>query len=200
MKRRTYFCGACLLILGLLAGCEERKSSSASSSTKPDSVGVVPDSTLYGRLGEGTGMSTLEFITDCNDTLILNKMSEYTGEYGEILGTITNYTDRFGIVTSDNNQSVRVAVNVNQLAQTWRSAADRQTGFQLNENGKASPLSPISQKCSAWQLYNGKLLFYKTIISEYGEEARTDTTEILLLDTDSLMLRDNNNQIHKYYH
>lgn len=199
MKKSAFLYGSFLSMLALLAGCEERKSPQSVQTVKPDSVWVEPDSTLYGRLGEGTGMSCLEFITDNNDTLVLNKMSEYTGEYGEIQGTIENYTDRFGIVTADNNQSVRVAVNISQLAQTWKSVKDGRNGFRLDGNGAVVPLSATSQKCNAWQLRNGKLLFYKTIMGEYGEEVRTDTTKILMLDTDSLILRDNNNQIHKYY-
>lgn len=200
MRKRTALYSVVGLALAALAGCEERKSTPVEPVAEKDSVYTVPDSTLYGRLGEGTAMSCLEFITEDGDTLMLNKMSEYTGRYGEILGTIENYTDRFGITTTDNNESVGTAINVTQLAQTWKSVENRENGFRLDEGGKASPLSDASQQYSAWQLHNGRLLLYAKVMGEYGEEMRTDTATILCLDMDSLILRDRNNQVHKYHH
>ncbi len=191
--------GIALLFLHLFSGCEEQKKAPVVPTVERDSVITLPDSTLYGRLGEGTGMSCLEFITENGDTLVLNKMSEYTGEYGNILGTIENYTDRFGIVTADNNQCVHVAVNINQLAQRWKSVENKKDGFQLNEDGTASPLSQTSPQYTAWRLYNGRLLLNVKVMGEYGEEIRTDSTTIVSLDPNTLVIRDHNNQIFKYY-
>lgn len=200
MMKRLSIGWAALTLLAVLFGCEPpNRRASAPVETGDSVTAPLPDSTLYGHLGESTAMSCLEFITDEGDTLMLNKRSEYTGLYGEILGTVENYTDRFGIVVTDNRQSVGVAINLTQLAHTWHSAEQEGKGFCLKEGGHAEPLTPESPKCSGWRLYNGRLLFYRQVMGEYGEETRTDTTRILLLDTDSLVLWDRNNTLHRYY-
>ena len=116
----------------LLAGCTGGQQSK-DYMEENDSVTVYPpDTAFYGHLGEGTGMSSLELITDDGDTLALNKTNEKTGEPGRILGEIANYTDQYAITTCDDNQSVNVALNINQLAQRkWQSDTDKQHGFQL---------------------------------------------------------------------
>ena len=126
----------------LLAGCTGGQQSK-DYMEENDSVTVYPpDTAFYGHLGEGTGMSSLELITDDGDTLALNKTNEKTGEPGRILGEIANYTDQYAITTCDDNQSVNVALNINQLAQRkWQSDTDKQHGFQLEMNGKARSLA-----------------------------------------------------------
>ena len=80
---------------------------------------TMPDSALWGHLGEGTGMSVLQFITDSGDTLYLNKESEYTGHLGTIYGSIRNYTDRFCITTTDNGETLLKAINVTEMQELW---------------------------------------------------------------------------------
>ena len=80
---------------------------------------TMPDSALWGHLGEGTGMSVLQFITDSGDTLYLNKESEYTGHLGTIYVSIRNYTDRFCITTTDNGETLLKAINVTEMQELW---------------------------------------------------------------------------------
>ena len=92
-----------------------------STGTKIDTLLVItmPEDALWGRFGEGTGMSVIQFITDNGDTLYINKESEITGRAGTIYGGIRNYTDRFCITTTDGGTTLLKAVNVTELQETW---------------------------------------------------------------------------------
>lgn len=80
---------------------------------------TMPKSAIWGHLGEATGMSVIEFITDDGDTLYLRKESEITGRSGIIYGSIRNYTDRFCITTTDGGETLLKAVNVSQMQELW---------------------------------------------------------------------------------
>lgn len=79
----------------------------------------MPEDALWGHLGERTGMSVLEFITDKGDTLYINKESEITGKPGIIYGSIRNYTDRFCLTTTDGGETLVKAVNVTEMQELW---------------------------------------------------------------------------------
>lgn len=87
---------------------------------------TMPDSALWGHLGEGTGMSVLEFVTDAGDTLYINKESETSGNLGIIYGSIRNYTDRFCITTTDDGNALIKAVNVTEMQELWSEDAHRE--------------------------------------------------------------------------
>ena len=172
----------------LLAGCTGGQQSK-DYMEENDSVTVYPpDTAFYGHLGEGTGMSSLELITDDGDTLALNKTNEKTGEPGRILGEIANYTDQYAITTCDDNQSVNVALNINQL------------GFQLEMNGKARSLATGPYKYNQWSLYNCKLILLRESEGVHGAETRNDTLDILKLTPDSLVLQSNRKNIPEKFH
>lgn len=87
---------------------------------------TMPENAIWGHLGEGTGMSVLEFITDAGDTLYINKESDITGHIGIIYGSIRNYTDRFCITTTDGGESLLKAVNVTEMQEMWSDDAHTQ--------------------------------------------------------------------------
>lgn len=122
--KRTYII-ICLLLLVLLNACQGEKGGSVSPVSDTESnadtllVLTVPDSALWGHLGEGTGMSVIEFITEDGDTMLLAKDSETTGKSAIIRGEIRNYTDRFCITTTDNGETLKEAINVTQLQEMW---------------------------------------------------------------------------------
>lgn len=87
---------------------------------------TMPENAIWGHLGEGTGMSVLEFITDAGDTLYINKESDITGHIGIIYGSIRNYTDRFCITTTDGGESLLKAVNVTEMQEIWSDDAHTQ--------------------------------------------------------------------------
>ena len=84
----------------------------------------MPDNCIWGHMGEDTGMSVLEFITDDGDTLYINKTNDRTGEDGIIQGSIRNYTDRFCITVADDSTNLIKAVNVTELQEIWAENKD----------------------------------------------------------------------------
>ncbi len=162
-----------------------------------------PDTAFYGHLGEGTGMSSLELVTDGGDTLALNKTNEKTGATGRIVGEIANYTDRYAVTTCDEGRSVSVALNVSQIAQRkWQSDTDGENGFLLEADGKTSPLSGTSCKYARWKLHNCKLVLSREGggASGNGSGDGNDTLEILKLTPDSLTLKHVRTNIPEKFH
>lgn len=127
MKKKTII--SALLALSLLGACTGGKTETSATEQEIQHsdadtllVLVVPDSAIWGHLGEGTGMSVVEFITDEGDTLQLEKDSETTGKSAVIRGEIRNYTDRFCITTMDNGETLKEAINVTQMQEMWGNA------------------------------------------------------------------------------
>ena len=178
----------CILSI-LLSGCFHKQAENKQNENECDSTIILPaDNAVYGHLGEGTGMSVLEFITNDGDTLALTKTNEETDEDGIILGEIANYTDQYAVVTANNNQSVAIAINISQLAKSWQSTANKGKGITLMIDGKAQAL-PGSDSCQydRWRLYNCNLILENT--RETDLKAKCDTLEIISLTLDSLTLR-----------
>lgn len=176
-----------------LASCIDKGKQGNSYMEEQDpamAAGNIPDTAFYGHLGEGTGMSCLQLVTDGGDTLILNKTDEKSGADGLILGEIANYTDRFSITTCDDNQSVSVALNVTQLAKEWRSKDEKDHGFSLMAEGRAKALPEGKYKYNRWGLCNCHLVLLKENEGAHGAETAADTLRILSLAPDSLVLQD----------
>ena len=167
-----------------------------------DSVVAYPaDSAIYGHLGEETGMSCIQLITENGDSLTLNKTDENTGEDGLILGEIANYTDRYAVIVTPDSQSIKTALNVNQLVSNWKSVTDPVGGFRLFLNGKVKTINEQAGfKYNKWELYNCKLVLLTEINGQHGAETRNDTLEILSLTLDSLTVRHSRDmKIEKFY-
>lgn len=184
--RKTWICLWCSMAvtISFLLACTGGKQNSCEENVKDSIAEALPDTAFYGHLGEGTGMSCLELVTDGGDTLVLNKTDERTGTLGRILGEIANYTDRYAITTCDDNQSVSVALNISQLLQkNWQSDVDGQSGFRLEADGKAYPISE-KQMYKEWSLYNCNL-----VLTQKDESMKSDTLTVLELSPDSLVLQ-----------
>lgn len=173
-----------------LAGCMGNRDK-GNDYMEEDSIRIsnVPDTAFYGHLGDGTGMSCLQLVTNEGDTLVLNKTDEKSGEDGRILGEIANYTDQFAITTRDDNQSISVALNINQLAQSWQSQTDSLHGFSLLPDGKAKAIKNKQYKYNRWDLCNCHLILLRESVGAHGAETRHDTLQILCLTPDSLVLQ-----------
>lgn len=176
-------------ILSFVLGCTGGQQSNDYMETDDSSMIQMPDTALYGHLGEGTGMSCLELITGKGDTIVLNKTDEGSGEYGLILGAIANYTDSFTIVTRNDNQSIKIALNINGLQQKWQSKSDRKKGFHLKSDGTAKALSQGQYKYNKWTLCNCQLIMLRESNGIHGSETRNDTLDILALTSDTLVLQ-----------
>lgn len=116
---------------GRTEGSTNASDNTQTVTSRPDTLLVItmPEDALWGHLGERTGMSILEFITDSGDTLYINKESEITGHMGIIYGSIRNYTDRFCITTTDQGESLLKAVNVTEMQELWSDAAHNESNF-----------------------------------------------------------------------
>lgn len=134
MKRIAYIFAAIMCGLYMISCTPASKHEAASSKETPvsgtDAIDTdtlllitMPKDALWGHLGEATGMSVIEFITDGGDTLYLKKESELTGRSGIIYGSIRNYTDRFCITTTDGGETLLKAVNVSQMQELWAERA-----------------------------------------------------------------------------
>ena len=86
------------LAMVALIGCIENGGKASNYMEEEDSVcmSCEPDTAFYGHLGDGTGMSCLQLVTNEGDTLLLNNTDEQSCQDGLILGEIANYTDLFG--------------------------------------------------------------------------------------------------------
>ncbi len=188
-KSPVQFLVAVGLAAGCLSGCTGGQQSHEYMESGDTTAVQLPDTAFYGHLGEGTGMSCLQLVTDGGDTLVLNKADEKTGGYGIILGEIANYTDRFAITTTDDCRNVRVAVNVSQLMGGWQSVADSKRGIRLAPDGKAKALSAGQYKYNRWSLYNCMLVLLEEEQGAHEAETRSDTLEVLKLSPDTLVLQ-----------
>lgn len=113
------FTGLCtLLLIGLLAtSCGGKKTSQEETgSTDSLSAGTqLPaetDSTIFGTSGN-FGMSTFSMVTEKGDTLDVTRTAE-DGTDGEIYGDL-NEGERYAMTTRDNNEALRVLINLTQL-------------------------------------------------------------------------------------
>ncbi len=130
MKRIAYIFTAIVCALYMIScnPASEHKDVSPAETPSPDIdvndtdtllLITMPKDALWGHLGEATGMSVIEFITDDGDTLYLRKESEITGHSAIIYGSIRNYTDRFCLTTTDGGETLLKAVNVSQMQELW---------------------------------------------------------------------------------
>ena len=185
MKKQTLF--LCLWAL-VLTGCKKKPAEQMETPEPTPQVTIVPDSTLWGHLGEDTGMSALQFITDQGDTMEIYRTSPYSGEDGKLVGEVRNYTDRFALTLCEDNGTLLTAINATQLAQHWQTAEGT---IQLRTNGT---IESQGLPYNGWKLWNGHLLFATEVRQEYGISTRIDTMDIITLDDDSLIVRNPINQ------
>ena len=111
-----------------LAACNKHEQSGVVPSDEKDSISVVhdsllvvvaPDDAIWGHLGEGTAMSSVEFVTEAGDTLYLSKSDELSGREATILGSLRNFTDRFCIVVNADTSALVKAINVTEMQEIW---------------------------------------------------------------------------------
>lgn len=192
MKKARYLIA--ILVLGTLVGCKPTQKAAPQEEVQEDTVEValVPDSTLWGHLGEDTGMSTLQFITDRGDTLEIYRTNQYTGEDGQLMGEIRNLKDQFAVTLAADGESLLTAINASQLMRKWQAEKGE---MQMEKDGS---ITSQDLPYRAWQLWNGRIMLTSTQQLEYGTANRVDTMEIVTLNRDSLILRNRLNQLIKF--
>jgi hypothetical protein len=192
MKKTRYLIA--ILVLGTLVGCKPTQKADPQEEVQEDTVEValVPDSTLWGHLGEDTGMSTLQFITDRGDTLEIYRTNQYTGEDGQLMGEIRNLKDQYAVTLAADGESLLTAINASQLMRKWQAEKGE---MQIEKDGS---ITSQDLPYRAWQLWNGRIMLTSTQQLEYGTANRVDTMEIVTLNRDSLILRNRLNQLIKF--
>ncbi|MCM1108788.1 MAG: hypothetical protein NC388_07010 [Clostridium sp.] len=199
MRRLTLWIVA-LALMGL-SGCHRQKKN-AGTEIIPDSLPTTQTSVIYGHLGEGTGMSVWELITDSGDTILLNKTDEINGTYGMILGCITNYTDSYAVETDDSLTCVKVAVNLSQLATTWTDNTLDGDTISLHTDGRTETCGTNIPSYTSWSLTGDRLLLHRTVAVSEPRMATTatDTMRILSLCTDSMQISIDETTVKTLYH
>lgn len=163
----------------LTAGCND-KNSNGNQDAGCDSVIVetVADSSLYGVLGDGTAMSSLQLITDVGDTmeLVLASVdSDMTVVYGGLLAG-----DRVAVLshTANGEHIADKVINITSLLGKWTSI---DKSFEIREGGIVeSSIKAETNPWTQWKLLNGNMVL------------NADTFQIDLIGPDSLCLENAN--------
>ena len=190
-KTKTGFLGVILLTIAL-TGCKKETAETQTDTETGTPLPSLCDSTVWGHLGEDTGMSAMQFITDSGDTLEVYRTSPYTGKDGHLMGDIRNMTDRFALTLTEGNETMVTAVNVTQLSQAWHTP---EGNMEIKTDGTV-----VSQSLpyNGWKLWNGHILFSSEVAQEYGKVTRVDTMDIVSLNDDSLVIRNHVNQVIRF--
>ena len=176
------------LAVVLLVACDGKKQSEV-----PD-VKILPLDSIpgiyeaHGRIGEGTSMNMLEFISDDGDTIYVtmnDQMMRGGVRVGDEIEIIYN-------VSKDENRGA-VAVNLTALQHVWmqKGADGKEQSLEMNPNGSAATYD-MAVTYDSWEVKDGLLLLHSP--KKIGDEspAIVDTFEIMQLTADSLVLMNGN--------
>lgn len=176
------------LAVVLLVACDGKKQAEV-----PD-VKILPLDSIpgiyeaHGRIGEGTSMNMLEFISDDGDTIYVtmnDQMMRGGMRVGDEIEIIYN-------VSKDENRGA-VAVNLTALQHVWmqKRADGKELSLEMNPNGSAATYD-MAVTYDSWEVKDGLLLLHSP--KKIGDEspAIVDTFEIMQLTADSLVLMNGN--------
>ena len=164
----------------VIAGCGG-KSSQKADDVSQDTIAVVetvPDSTIYGVVGDGTAMHTLQLITDVGDTLSF-MLTDADDNSTVVLGGMLA-GDRVAVMAyeEDNAQVAKSVINITSLLGKWGSI---DKSFEIREGGVVeSAIKAEANPWTSWKLCNGRIIL------------NTDTFLIDVLGPDSLYLENDN--------
>lgn len=169
------------MVCGLLTACIDGKKAEvkADLNIAMDSVDVEMIQ-LYGTVGDGTSMHSLELVSDETDTLYLTYDNNVIGgvDCGDrVCALFCNNGDEFEALS---------IINVSSLAHLWQLDADTRQHLELSLNGNATSYG-MPASYSTWAIHNGQLL-----LSNNGE---ADTYSISLLTEQKLILESDNNTL-----
>lgn len=200
MKRKLLLTSIIMALASILMTTSCKKSSDDNDgadtlSTDTTKTNVTPDSTIWGHMGEESGMSVMQFISDNGDTICLMRDEETEGSV--VLGSIRNNTDRWAVIlkgepTEDGEQAFGTLINVSQLMGTWNNAGNR---LSLYADGTAAN---EKQNYTSWQVTNGRLILTRQSNTEYGSTERQDTISLCFLTDDSLHILTPHHELIKF--
>lgn len=204
MKQRKLFWACivvaivCLCLMRWLPVAQPAKDDDTivvNNSTLPVVADVVP--MVYGHLGDGTGMSCFEFITESGDTLVLNRVSEFTGNEASVLGDmIPDPSYLYSVMLADQDETAEVMVNMTQLRTHWTNGSD-----DLVLKADSTAASTIGNQYVRWLLSRDKLVLWRSASQEGGIMSEVaDTMQVVCLSADTLVLRNRFGDEIKYHH
>ncbi len=164
-----------IALLMLVAGCDVKKNN-LSDEQKDSIVVEVPDTAIYGVVGEGTSMHVLELLTEDGKTMSFAMSQDSCSDIqgGIFAGDKVTLTTRKG---SGEDLEVEKLVNLTSLLGKWTSL-DR--NFEIQEDGViVSAMKAESHPYTQWSMVNGNLVL------------NADTFAVLLLGPDSMSIENN---------
>lgn len=167
----------CAFATMFVASCTDRKTGQKELSATESELSIEADTTVYGKVGEATGMSTFELITGKGDTLryILQDVEPTVVKGGMMPG------DKLAVTAGKNVNGEDIANNVINLTTLLGKWISLDKSFEIRENGEVkSFVREESNSWTKWKVFNGKLLLNR------------DTFDVYSLGADSLMLENKN--------
>ena len=170
----------CYLFMGLMLvgfySCKEQKQQPKilTDTLVSDTIVESPDTTIYGKCGEGTAMHSLELITADGDTLQLMVEDD---SIPCVKGGLS-VGDRLAVIVrpagpDDDADVATLVINLTTLLGKW-SALDKT--FELQDGGAVICNVNEPKPITEWKIFNGHFLL------------STDTFDIYELGVDSLYL------------
>lgn len=174
-----YMLGMSFCSAAVLASCDPRPNK-ATPDNDMDSTNIeqAADSSVYGIVGDGTAMHTLQVITDVGDTLDFVYNDDDTGASVVLGGLLAG--DRVAVVShqSSGEQVADRIVNITSLLGKWTSI---DKSFEIREGGIVeSSVKAETNPWTSWKLFNGSIVL------------NADTFSIESLGPDSLCLENTN--------
>lgn len=174
-KTITRLSSLSVVALMLFAACDSRHAAQLADSDADTTITeAIADSSVYGIVGEGTAMHTLEVITDVGDTLEF-VLADADTDVPTVLGGLLA-GDRVAVVshTADGEQVADKVVNITSLLGKWTSI---DKSFEIREGGIVeSAVKAETNPWTSWKLNNGNIIL------------NSDTFQIDVLGPDSLCL------------
>lgn len=157
---------------------------------------MLPDTTLWGHMGEGTSMHVIEFITEKGDTLYLSNNESYANDQSPMIGDLRNSTDLLAVTTKlgkgDNEAVIGTCINATQMMGVWKNGNER---LALYADGSADN---DAGNLNNWQIINGELVLTLVLNTEYGSTQRNDTLKLLELSDNELVYANRHGQTFKF--
>lgn len=200
MKSKSLTISAVLLLLLLAVGpslisCNGCRGESNVEKNQPDTMQVITleeiptINQVEGTVGDETTMHVLQLITDAGDTLFMEH-SDLPIVGGAKVG------DRVYVIYNmiGDEAIISVATNISSLQHLWsqRAADGHKQSLELSAGGHAATYNMASVDYDGWELRDGQLLLHSSRNAAKENAALTDTFDILMLTTDTLVLSNRN--------
>lgn len=177
--------------LSAIVSCGNKTQSISDDGDSVDISNIIPqDSTIFGICCEGTGMNTVQLLTDSGDTLSIDISLARDSDY--VFGGLMA-GDRLAILATVDKKSATKVINISTLLGDWvmPNPIDGSSiqGISLKEGGIAESINQGSIVYKTWKIEYGHLALTSSREIEMSEE-ETTLYDFVSLGADSLVYRD----------